>query len=120
MFLLSCALYPQAIGVSLPVAGLLPDAVAPRTSSQPDPSSGEAKLPIVIAFHGDADRRVPEARAALAVERLQAAGYDARIRRYPGVGHSISASMRRDLLAAIAAAVREKPPAPSRIRAGGD
>ncbi|TFH25531.1 MAG: hypothetical protein E4H03_00405 [Myxococcales bacterium] len=117
------ALYPQAISVSMPVAGLLPDAVAPRTSPDPDahePSSGAVKLPHVIAFHGDADGRVPVARAALAVERMRAAGYDARIRRYPGVGHSIPAAMRDDLLAAIAAAIREKPLAPGRIRAGGE
>jgi len=118
------ALYPEAIRASLPVAGLLPDALDPIESSDAEsngPSEVGAKLPTVIAFHGDADSRVPEARAALAVERLRDAGYDARLQSYPGVGHSIPASMRRDLLAAIAAAVGEKPSAPaSGIRAGDD
>lgn len=55
----------------------------------------------VRAFHGADDRIVPLADAGRHVAALANAGYDARLRAYPEIGHDIAADMQHDYLLTI-------------------
>jgi len=88
------ALYAERITAAVPISGLLPDAIEPHT-----PPRGRA--PRVRALHGGADSRVPVGAARGSVERLRAAGFDAELRVYDGVGHVVSTNMREDLYRAL-------------------
>ena len=55
----------------------------------------------MFAFHGERDRRIPFADGEEAVQRLQAAGYQATMRSFPGVGHGVPEVMRVPLLTAL-------------------
>lgn len=52
----------------------------------------------VVAFHGDADARIPYAAGQQAVERLRAAGARAEMKTYPGMGHTLSPASRTALM----------------------
>jgi phospholipase/carboxylesterase len=86
------ALEPDVATRFVPVAGRLGAAIAI------DPRRGGD----VRALHGDADARVPIDDSRAAVSRFAEAGRDAHLETYPGVGHTISMEMRRDLFRAIA------------------
>jgi len=86
--------HPESIGAAVPIAGALPDAALPA-----GPASG-AK-PRVRAFHGADDPLVPIEFARRTIAALAAAGYDASLREYAGIGHAVSDDMRRVALAAI-------------------
>ena len=101
------ALHPRSVNAAFPVAGLLPPDVGPRQSIAADPTGDAANLPTVEALHGDADRRVPVSGAESTVQRLRAAGYRASVRLYPGVGHTISAAMRKDLFDSLGRSLTE-------------
>jgi phospholipase/carboxylesterase len=84
-------LHPEQIAEAVPVGGLLAPALHP--SAWP---VGKVAPP-VFAIHGEADERVPVEGARASVEKLRSLGFSAELRAYPGVGHTISAEMRRDL-----------------------
>lgn len=88
---------PGRLAAAIPIGGLLP---ASADIAPPPPSP-----PLLAAFHGAADERVPVGLARVSVERFQKKGWSAELREYPGVGHSISADERRALLQAIAGAL---------------
>jgi phospholipase/carboxylesterase len=91
--------HPEVVGAAFPVGGLIALPLVP--ASWPT----VAERPSILAFHGDADRRVPVARDRETVARLAAIGFDAKLREHPGVGHAIPPPMRAELLAALADAV---------------
>lgn len=68
--------YPERFAAAIPICG------------GGDPAWGEAfgDLPI-WAFHGDEDRVVPAERSVEMVEAVKAAGGNAKLTLYPGVGH---------------------------------
>jgi phospholipase/carboxylesterase len=90
--------HPELVAAAFPVGGLLAPALVPASWPM-----GKVAPPL-LAFHGEADERVPIARARASVEALRALGLDARLSSYPGVGHAIPPALRADLLRAIAAA----------------
>ena len=90
--------HPGAVGVAVPIAGALPESVLPAS-----PTSGPK--PSIRAFHGAADDLVPVEHARRTVFTLRAAGYDATLQEYAGVGHTVSEAMRQDALAAISTAI---------------
>ncbi len=91
------ALHPESVRAVVPVSGMLAEAQWPTTWPIGRP------MPVVHALHGDADERVPVRAARASVEHLARVGLSADLREYPGVGHTISAEMRADLLATLAA-----------------
>lgn len=92
------AKYPTLIGEAVPVSGLLPTPMLPAAW----PAS--APKPRLLALHGDADARVPFALGQKSAEGLRALGLTVEFKSYPGVGHTITPEMRKDLLAALEAA----------------
>lgn len=93
-------LHPESLGEAFPVSGLLAPPHWPSTWA-----AGKAQARIE-AFHGDADRTVSIAVDRQTAARLRAVGFTALLHEYPGVAHTVPADMRRDLQAAIEAAVR--------------
>lgn len=95
-------LHPDRLGFAVPIAGLVAPPLYP--SSWP-----MGKLaPEVHALHGDADARVPTQGARDTVKMLSGLGFVADLKEYPGVGHSISAEMRRDLYQALEQAIAKQ------------
>ncbi|TKC98130.1 alpha/beta hydrolase [Polyangium fumosum] len=92
--------HPERVGEALPLAGLLAPPLYP--SAWP---MGKVAPP-VHAFHGDADTMVPHAGATETVRALVAVGFSAELTTYPGVGHTVSASMRGDWQKALEAAAQ--------------
>jgi phospholipase/carboxylesterase len=88
--------HPEVVGAAFPVGGLIALPLVP--ASWPT----VAERPPILAFHGDADQRVPVARARETVARLAAIGFEAKLHEHPGVGHTIPPAMRRELLGALA------------------
>jgi phospholipase/carboxylesterase len=91
-------LHPESVGEAFPVGGLLTPPHWPSTWAV-----GKAQARIE-AFHGDADPRVPIAVDRQGAARLRAVGFSVELHEYPGVVHTITPEMRRDLLAALGAA----------------
>lgn len=86
---------PVVVRAAVPVAGRLPRAFWP----EPRPVGG--LLPEVFALHGEADPRMSIADGRATVGRLAEVGFPATLRTYPGVGHTISPAMQRDLYDAL-------------------
>ena len=99
-------LHPESVGEAFPVGGLLTPPHWPSTWAV-----GKAQARIE-AFHGDADPRVPIAVDRQGAARLRAVGFSVELHEYPGVAHTITPEMRRDLLAAIGSAVGRAAAAP--------
>ncbi|WP_437321821.1 alpha/beta hydrolase [Sorangium sp. So ce385] len=93
--------HPRVVGAAFPVSGWVPPAVLSGASAA-DPAA-----PALVALHGDADRRVPLDPTRDALAALAGRGVKARLERYPGVGHTVSGDMRRDLLQLIRGAAAE-------------
>ena len=85
--------HADRVSAAYPVGGALPETLIPKVA----PIDG----PRIVALHGEDDIRVNFAATDAAVRSLKAAGFDAAMRSYPGVGHSISPQMRADLDALI-------------------
>lgn len=96
------AKYPAEIAAAVPVSGMLPAPMVPVAWPPGAPQ------PHIVALHGDADTRVPFAFGQRTVASLRALGVDVELKAYPGVGHSISAEMRRDLFAELGAAIERE------------
>jgi phospholipase/carboxylesterase len=87
------AYHGEKVQAALPIAGALPaELPAPR---KPPPGLR------VVAFHGREDARIAYAAGERTVERLKAAGLDASLRSYAGVGHTISSEMLADYRGAL-------------------
>ena len=99
-------LHPESLGEAFPVSGLLAPPHWPSTWAV-----GKTQARIE-AFHGDADPVVPIAVDRQGAARLRAVGFSVELHEYPGVVHTVSAEMRRDLHAAVGGAVRRAAAAP--------
>jgi phospholipase/carboxylesterase len=93
-------LHPDVVGAAFPASGLLPSGLWP--SAWPE---GFAR-PRVHAFHGSADDVVPVEGARATVRHLVALGVSATLTEYPGIGHTVSPDMQRDLVQALEQALR--------------
>jgi len=85
----------ELISAAYPMGGALPEPLWPK------PGSAPAAAPPILAFHGEADTRVPLAPTQRAVEALTAAGYAVELRTYPGLEHSINRPMHTELMATV-------------------
>lgn len=96
------ALYPTRIAAAYPMGGMLPAPLRPAKRPA-------ARLPEIIAMHGEADPRVPIGKSRSAVAALQALGYSAELEPFPGVGHAVPYAMRHELFGLLdAACARER------------
>lgn len=91
--------HPEAIGLAVPISGVLPRSLWPAGDDR------AKRYPPIHAIHGKADDIVPIAAARRTVEHLTAAGATADLRAFPGVGHTVTEAMRREIHALIAGAV---------------
>lgn len=102
-------LHPELVGEALPISGFLTVKLLATsgTGGTGAPARGGAalSLPPIVAFHGDADPVVPIAADRLGIARLREAGARAELHEYPGVVHTVSLDMLRDIEAALDAAV---------------
>lgn len=82
--------HPDRIALAVPIAGRLPPPLLP--------AAPPARLPALVALHGDADPRID-----LALDRatVAALGPGARLETFPGIGHQIAPAMQQRLFAAI-------------------
>lgn len=76
------------VGLVMPIGGRLP--VDNRGVTRP-----AGQRPIVRAFHGEADERMPIVGARTTVDALARQGMDATLRSFAGVGHSIPDEVRQ-------------------------
>jgi phospholipase/carboxylesterase len=81
------------IAAAYPIAGMLPTDIAPHKPA--------GKSPIVRAFHGHDDVRIPYAAGERSVQALKEAGFDASVRGFPGLGHGISGEMQAEIFASL-------------------
>lgn len=88
--------YPELVDAAIPISGFLPMPLLPRAG---------ARVATIRAMHGDADDLVPLARDEESIRALRALGADVALRTYPGVRHTMTATMGDDLSAAIAEAL---------------
>jgi phospholipase/carboxylesterase len=87
------AYHPELLAAALPIAGALPEEMPPPVDA--------VRGLRVLAFHGQADRRMPLASAQQTVDSLKAHGAAATLSSYPGLGHQISEELRVHLFAAL-------------------
>jgi len=95
------ALHPELVATAIPISGYLPPPMWPPSRPQLRP------LPRILALHGDADHVVPIDSARWTVEALRSNGFEAELRSYAGVGHSMTKEMRATLHEAVKAAIVE-------------
>ena len=81
--------HPELYERAVPLAGWLPEALWPTSR----PAGG---IPIV-ALHGDADAMLPIGPTRDGVAHLKKLGFDVELRAFPGVAHTVSRDMRREL-----------------------
>jgi phospholipase/carboxylesterase len=93
--------HPRLIAKAVPLAGWLPPPLWP--------AKAPAGTPAIVALHGDADSVLPVEPTRDAVGALRRAGYDANLHEYPGVSHTLSPAMRRDLFRELASAIAAPP-----------
>ena len=79
-------LHPDVVSFALPNAGWVPPALEP---TDPEP----ARFPPMRSVHGADDRTVPMAPTEALVLRLAAAGLDASLEVFVGIGHAMSPEM---------------------------
>lgn len=84
--------HPGSIARAVPVSGFLPEPLWPE--------AGRPMAPI-FALHGDADPVVALSKDQAGLDAVQAAGGQASLSVYPGVPHTITRAMRRDLAARV-------------------
>jgi phospholipase/carboxylesterase len=105
------ARHPDLFSAVVPIAGFLPETL--RVSLLQTATTAGAR-PKLVAYHGDADDRIPFEQGRLTVEAFTAAGFDAELRPWPNTGHTIPATMRddhRSLLVGLVAIARAQLPA---------
>jgi phospholipase/carboxylesterase len=90
------ARHPDAIRYAFPVSGFSPPGLWPRARAPAAP---------VYALHGSSDPVVEVGYARATVTGFKVAGAVAELREFPGVGHTMTAEMRADLMAHVRAAI---------------
>jgi phospholipase/carboxylesterase len=90
--------HPEQIRTAIPLAGWLPEGLRPIRAP--------AQAPVIVALHGDADQVLPIGPTRDAVAALRTAGFDVQLSEYPGVAHTLSAGMRRELFRQLALAMQ--------------
>lgn len=90
--------HPDAIGLAVPMSGGLPPSLTP--SGPPPPGA-----PSIRAVHGRDDRVLPLAEAVATDAALRAAGWDAELLPFDGVGHGVPAPVHRAVCERLAAGV---------------
>lgn len=93
--------HPELVALSHPISGLLPKPMWPAVKP-----AGK-RFPRIVAMHGDADDVVPIAPDRALVAHLRKLGYEADLREFPGVGHSVSQAMNAHSAQLINEAVRK-------------
>jgi phospholipase/carboxylesterase len=93
-------LHPEAVRAAFPLGGLMASPLIPASW----PAARDK--PIIHAFHGGADERVPTDGDRSTVKRLVDLGLPVTLSVYPGVGHTVPDEMRRELREAIEAALK--------------
>jgi phospholipase/carboxylesterase len=97
-------LHPDAVRAAFPAGGFLPPPLLPTAWPAGQPT------PLLHAFHGAADERVPIDADRATVRGLDAVGLHVELTEYPGVEHVLAGDMERDLVRAIEAALRAPGP----------
>jgi phospholipase/carboxylesterase len=92
--------HPDIVAVSVPISGWLPPPLWP--------SEAPHDAPLIFAFHGTADSRVPLERDRAGVDALQKAGFKVQFRTAENVEHSIPATTRQTVLALLGTACDEQ------------
>lgn len=95
--------HPQAIAAAVPLAGWLPPPMWP--------AAAPAGAPPIVALHGDADALLRIAPTREAVRHLKQVGFTVELHEYPGVRHTVSPAMRRQLYRQLAQVIG-KPSSP--------
>jgi phospholipase/carboxylesterase len=85
--------HPTEIAAGFPVGGSCPGPLLPKNGARAAP---------IVAFHGTEDTVLDIKWARGAVNAFREQGDEAVLREYPGVGHTITPEMQRDLWAEIA------------------
>ena len=89
---------PSVVDAAVPVGGFLPRGLWPDTV--PD------QAPTILALHGEADAVIPVDAPRATVAHLKSIGWDASLKTWQGVGHSIPGPMRSALDSALTEQVR--------------
>jgi phospholipase/carboxylesterase len=92
------ARHPGKVALAVPVSGWLPAPFSVGTA--PD------RPPPLVALHGDADQILRIGPTRDSVTRLRDAGFQVELIEYPGVPHTVSPAMRRELFRRIAEATK--------------
>jgi phospholipase/carboxylesterase len=87
------AYHPEHFAAAFPLAGSLLDSLPPYHRAP--------KTFRVVAFHGQADQRIPYQGAERTVQRLQKAGTRASLTGFAGVGHAIPPALSERWFAAL-------------------
>jgi phospholipase/carboxylesterase len=88
----SAARHPDRIAYAFPVSGSCPGPLLPKDKAHAAP---------LLAFHGTADNVLAFKWGKGAVDAFKEQGNEATLREYPGVGHTMTAGMQKDLWAEI-------------------
>jgi phospholipase/carboxylesterase len=88
------------VGLVMPIGGGLP-------LENREVTRAAGMRPMVRAFHGEADERMPIVAARMTVEALTRQGMDATLRSFAGVGHSIPDEVRQAVFSEIERTARE-------------
>lgn len=88
--------HPDKVAGTVPVGGWLPSELVPSK-----PTTGQ-KAVRILALHGADDNVVPTMATRRAVDQLRAAGFQAEMQVFPGVGHSVPAGVHAQVLAHVA------------------
>ena len=82
--------HPELVGVSVPIAGFLPEIMVPA-------KTGNSLYPAVYALHGEADSVIPFKLALRSVSKLKTLGVKVKLSSFPGVKHRIPTPLREEL-----------------------
>ncbi len=83
--------HPERIAAAFPIAGWLPEPLLPAGALE------ASAPPPIVALHGDVDAVLTVEQTRLSVAAIRGAGRPVQLIEYPGVGHSVSGAMRREL-----------------------
>jgi len=93
--------HPEVVGLAIPVAGFLPPGLLPGTRP------AGARIPPIVALHGQADRRIKIDWVRAGVADLARAGIPVTLYEYPRVGHQLHGQMVQELFARIGVGLAE-------------
>ncbi len=94
--------HPETIRLSIPISGLLPKPMWPKTKTK------GRRYPPIRALHGNADRVVSIDPARQLVDHLAKLGFDAILTTYPRVPHTVTFQMNQRLEELIKQIINKK------------